>query len=264
MVCKPFPCGCSGCVQCSDYYDPSEWFLWLDSFGPPTDNSGNINTWHTGNDTENRQYYWSDSNLHTVLNNLLANFQFTNPPTNITGPAKRYSVSTVSFSGVTASATLNYQYRAIASDPWSPWITKTVVFSEFEYQQIYIDNICGGDRRGHTRIKLKIDTSDGSGHTTAGEEVVSVYAHAISAYENCSTLPLTELDPSLLDGYLAFRIDDLGGTLLGEVCPLIIRDGGGTILFWWFTRLPLAYDEINFPGYMYPVIYSLGFDTTSP
>lgn len=196
------------CRQCTDYYDsyydPRQWYAWADKF--QSSGSGVVDTVIlVGPGTSPAQYYWSASDLHTVLNNLLAAVAWDLPIA--VGAENNYkaTVEEISVSGVSASGTL---YFRPVEDPPSAWYPASIEFTNFRFRVLEIYSRCTGDRYARGDIRFDVSQVAGPYETLPGSTQDKPFTLTTNSglalsinRQLCAVLPLLGRSTDSMFGY---------------------------------------------------------------
>lgn len=119
---------CYDCTECcDDWYDPNEWYFWLDNVADTAYNSAANATLDTAN---NRWYYWDNNAFLTVLETVV-NFQFAGTePSYTAGGGDVYQI-VQSVPELDCAADLHTAIDSFGS-PVLPYATHNVVFDNFQ------------------------------------------------------------------------------------------------------------------------------------
>lgn len=222
---------CDPCPQCGDYDE--YWYLWLDDFEPSPYNSPS-NVQSVANAPYVAvHYYWESSNLHTVLNNILASFIFPTTEPSVTTPTyKQYYHPTIALTGITASAIAKaavYDIGTGVVDPSATWYAGSVTFSEFEIVSPSIINYCNGTRSGHSTLRFKA-------HSSGGPYTSWTSWHTIAA--NTNIVPCNEALTAYQSSYIIYE-----GSSLSTSGRVVVDFPGSVFGGWAVLHFPLALDN---------------------
>ncbi len=217
------------CQQCEDYYDPNQWYAWSDKFA--SSGSGVVDTVIlVGPGTSPAQYYWSASDLHTTLNDLLAAVAWELPLDVLTEKNYKATVEEISISGASASGTINFRP---VQDPPSAWYPVSIAFTNFRFRILEIYSRCTGDRYARGDIRFDVSQVAGPYETLPGttqDKPFSLTTNSGLALsinrQLCSVLPLLGRSTDSMAGYgnpfLAQASTGSGDALYGFDPPLAL------------------------------------------
>lgn len=221
----PGCCDCD-CPMCSDYYyPPNDWYVYPADFAASAFTSGSSGSGYYSGFP--KDYYWSSSDLHTVLNSLVATFQFPGTePSSTFGSANVYAFPSATFSSATAYATV---------EMWngSGWNSQDVEFSAFELQSGAIYNDCTGRYVDFTMDFKALEPA------TALTQDCRIAFSSDTIYKSCATLPLKHRDyvavrnnPPIISPYQSYMFATYTGVDTMFVSfPLEISGSSGSTLF---------------------------------
>lgn len=220
---------CDCCSQCTDYYSPNDWYLWVEVF-----NTLQVDTSHLGHGTtlssspyNYTRFYWDTPDLHTVLNAYLGTFQFPGTePSAGTSSYKDYVFPTVFFPSVVAYGTV-YMQDSPDNVTWSGWTARDIEFTNFSIQYGMVRNNCAGNKYRWIN-SLLIDFVIYEPDTLSEQDARMTFLSGAGV--SCATLPLATnlvldgaietVPTSYFSGSGMFPVTYLSGNTIGVAFPL--------------------------------------------
>lgn len=233
------------CPQCDDYDEP--WYVWLEKFVNYSEVFDSFVFFDSFPWQGYAQHYWS-SNLHSVLNNLLAEIAFSSGIWGVGGTYKTYDASDAEYSfGPSVEATGTVYIKHLF--PPGSWQPIGIRFHDFKFHSIAIRNHCGSETRNGTGV-IAFKMSQVTGYyyslpdNTQNQEfyIEALSLNNINNLQSCEHLPL-ECDATN-------HLYSVNGGLN------VYANYAGTSMYYYNVYLPLVQSlvsssQIKYSGQMY-------------